>query len=484
VSARVVPALLAVLATAPAQADEALAEVQQLFEEQRWFDALVALKRIDEGAGYRSDQRHPELERRILWQLGEPYAVAMNAYYEAYERRYPRAQATHSTLSWSHASLALIDPECPWSSHEDPGAIRRMLTTVPTPLWRIEAPFEPVPESAREPKPEPAAPESGANQVHIVIDSPPTITEEQPFEVELDGMTVRISAATRWEGPAREVQLRETPDGPWLGPWDLLMGGLESTLHLSPAAEGPVLEDGQLRLLLVQKRIGPGRYQDADFELETTTLRIDLERLRADSDGDGLTDEEERQWITDPARADTDGDGLLDPEDPQPLAPADGEPGRKALAVGWALDLMLQPTEWRGFDTRYPACDAELPPAPVHEGMPLRIVAPGLDLSGSPFEHRAAAIPPGLYREHIFEQTQGQVVGSFDDAWAARWAFAIPDLVLDEDGDRALITFSRDPRLRWGNTVVLHWVEDGWKVEEVIECAKGPTGWTDYGPSL
>ncbi len=482
-SARVVPVLLAVLAAAPARAGDELEEVQRLFDEERWFDALVALKRMDEPARYRSDQRHPELERRILWQLGEPYAVAMHAYYEVYERWYPEAQATRSTLVWSHASLAHIDTGGPWSAHEDQGAIRRMLTTTPTPLWSLEAPFEPVPESARAPEPPPPGP--GVYQQRIEIDPTPTITEEEPFEVELDGMTVRISDATRWEGAIREVQVRETPDGPWLGPWELHLDGLEYTFHLSSPSEGPASEDGELRLQVVQRRIGPGRYRDPDYELETTSLRVDLERLGADSDGDGLTDEEERLWITDPARADTDGDGLLDPDDPQPLAPAQGEPSREALAVGWALNLMLQPVEWRGLgDTHYPACDAELPPAPIHVRWPIRIVAPSLDLTGSPFEHRVVAIPPGLYREHIFEQTQGQVVGSAGTAWAARWAFSIPDLVLDEDGERALITFSRDPRLRWGNTVVLRWVEDAWEVEEVIECAKGPSGWTDYGPSL
>ncbi len=54
-------------------------------------------------------------------------------------------------------------------------------------------------------------------------------------------------------------------------------------------------------------------YAFRDFAIEVS--------LKIDSDGDGLTDEQEKALGTDPYNPDTDGDGLIDSVDPNPLVP-------------------------------------------------------------------------------------------------------------------------------------------------------------------
>ena len=62
-----------------------------------------------------------------------------------------------------------------------------------------------------------------------------------------------------------------------------------------------------------------------------------------DSDGDGLTDAQERRLGTDPHDADTDGDGLHDGEDARPLEPLTDLPTLALRLVG----LLLEPPEYR-----------------------------------------------------------------------------------------------------------------------------------------
>ena len=66
----------------------------------------------------------------------------------------------------------------------------------------------------------------------------------------------------------------------------------------------------------------------------------------ADSDGDGWSDEKEKEMGTNPYSVDSDGDGLKDPEDPNPTVPEEKKktPGFEAifaitglLAVGYVL---------------------------------------------------------------------------------------------------------------------------------------------------
>jgi len=49
-------------------------------------------------------------------------------------------------------------------------------------------------------------------------------------------------------------------------------------------------------------------------------VRLNLQKLTVDSDGDGLTDIREISWGLDPRLPDSDRDGLLDDPDPDPLA--------------------------------------------------------------------------------------------------------------------------------------------------------------------
>ncbi|MEE8167761.1 MAG: hypothetical protein V3T58_02670 [Candidatus Hydrothermarchaeales archaeon] len=66
-----------------------------------------------------------------------------------------------------------------------------------------------------------------------------------------------------------------------------------------------------------------------------------------DTDGDGLTDEQEKLLKTNPYSADTDGDGLMDAQDPNPLVPEEKPPSRLRytllgvlIAVGVAASLV------------------------------------------------------------------------------------------------------------------------------------------------
>ena len=54
----------------------------------------------------------------------------------------------------------------------------------------------------------------------------------------------------------------------------------------------------------------------------------------ADSDGDGWSDEKEREMGTNPYSVDSDSDGLKDPEDPNPTVPEEKKtPGFEAVVT-------------------------------------------------------------------------------------------------------------------------------------------------------
>src|SRR5262249_38652056 len=74
------------------------------------------------------------------------------------------------------------------------------------------------------------------------------------------------------------------------------------------------------------------QFQDRASEHAPWSTQIDLERVFADRDGDGVSDGTEALLGTDPTRADSDGDGMRDGEDATPLA---GPPrSAKAAVVG------------------------------------------------------------------------------------------------------------------------------------------------------
>lgn len=62
-------------------------------------------------------------------------------------------------------------------------------------------------------------------------------------------------------------------------------------------------------------------------------LRVDIEELRLDEDGDGWTDVLERGLATDPESEDTDGDGIADVDDPLPRQVGAAGAESEALAV-------------------------------------------------------------------------------------------------------------------------------------------------------
>jgi len=73
-------------------------------------------------------------------------------------------------------------------------------------------------------------------------------------------------------------------------------------------------------------------------------VRISVEALRRDSDGDGLTDLVEESLLLDPRNRDTDGDGLLDSADPSPrvAVPATSSLGGRLLLatfLGERIDI-------------------------------------------------------------------------------------------------------------------------------------------------
>ena len=53
--------------------------------------------------------------------------------------------------------------------------------------------------------------------------------------------------------------------------------------------------------------------------------------IDTDSDGDGWTDQREREMGTNPLSIDSDGDGIKDPEDPNPNVPEKKTPGFEAI---------------------------------------------------------------------------------------------------------------------------------------------------------
>lgn len=60
-----------------------------------------------------------------------------------------------------------------------------------------------------------------------------------------------------------------------------------------------------------------------------------------DSDGDGLTDEQERILKTNPYNLDTDGDGIIDSIDPNPLVPEKSAPLSRAGILKWVLLIVV-----------------------------------------------------------------------------------------------------------------------------------------------
>lgn len=94
-------------------------------------------------------------------------------------------------------------------------------------------------------------------------------------------------------------------------------------LYLKPQSPMPLFnKEGDLQLeacLLRQiSSFWLGHVSDYELVKDGLLLTIDMETLRKDSDGDGLTDIEEARFMTDAFNSDTDGDGIADGLDLNP----------------------------------------------------------------------------------------------------------------------------------------------------------------------
>ncbi|ODS37278.1 hypothetical protein BEH94_04460 [Candidatus Altiarchaeales archaeon WOR_SM1_SCG] len=88
------------------------------------------------------------------------------------------------------------------------------------------------------------------------------------------------------------------------------------------------------------------KYLDGDDwrELQMISeIKVNGETLKkeTDSDGDGWSDEKEKQLGTNPYNRDTDGDGIIDPEDSNPLVPEEQIPMNWIIILGAAAALIL-----------------------------------------------------------------------------------------------------------------------------------------------
>ena len=122
----------------------------------------------------------------------------------------------------------------------------------------------------------------------------------------------RLEGREPWAGVARGywLYLADRAGAPFRGPFYI---GLMS-YYIRPASPAAAsAEDGCL-VLRASTSVGRARLCD---------LELDLARVQADADGDGLTDLLEERIATDPRQGDTDGDGIGDARDPLPLTPGE-----------------------------------------------------------------------------------------------------------------------------------------------------------------
>ena len=107
--------------------------------------------------------------------------------------------------------------------------------------------------------------------------------------------------------------------------WEYYYTGLlqQKPLFVKWYSNTPLInENGDLQMeacLFIQDRtIGPWGMEHFKLADDGLLLTFDLQTLRRDSDGDGLTDIAEAKFHTDPNNSDTDGDGILDNLDLNP----------------------------------------------------------------------------------------------------------------------------------------------------------------------
>ncbi len=175
-------------------------------------------------------------------------------------------------------------------------------------------------------------------------------------------------------------------------------------------------------------------------------LRAALADLRADADGDGLTDVVEARWHTDPERADTDGDGLADAVDPSPLVPAGSvSPLAEPLALALA-EVLGFTTEVLAASRTPSCCHALLLPTEI-------VVAPRSLLAGVGSAARLLVFAP-LEREARPEEA------------GRRGAVVLSLIYFDDAVEHGIVEWWRDAS---GGTLRLDRRADGWHVTHVTD---------------
>jgi hypothetical protein len=187
----------------------------------------------------------------------------------------------------------------------------------------------------------------------------------------------------------------------------------------------------------------PPVHLEAKRRARDRLVRIPISVLRADRDGDGLTDLVEERLGTDPTNADTDRDGIPDGVDPAPLTkPANDPRGRFVLAV----------------------IDAKRPVALVHE--------PGGSMFPTPSPMRPSEQPTRFVEaSFVLPELPGRTIALDERGWqlyVKKFGPVFPtriDVVMSPDGRRAVVDLDE----RWsGATYLVQEKEDGTMAVETL----------------
>ena len=185
---------------------------------------------------------------------------------------------------------------------------------------------------------------------------------------------------------------------------------------------------------------------DAEVVSDRVLLRATLASLRADSDGDGLTDVTEAAWLTDPQRADTDADGLDDAVDPSPLVPG-GRVSLEAEPLALVLATIFGTTTEILLPGRAPSCcERVVLPTQI-------VVAPRALLAGVGGAARLLVLTP---LEHEARPDEARL----------RAAAVLSLIYFDDAMEHGIVTWYWDAS---GGTLRLERRADGWHVERLTD---------------
>ncbi len=171
------------------------------------------------------------------------------------------------------------------------------------------------------------------------------VTSPTPVESIAPNLTLAKSASpsTIGEGETTTISIRVenggTGDAKAVELTDTIPLGFKITSGSKSATFGEIKSGNYRTLEYTLKATGSGKitcdpatatYTDADnnsYSAASNSVSIQVvggdDSASEDSDGDGWSDEKEREMGTNPYSVDSDNDGLKDPEDPNPTVPKD-----------------------------------------------------------------------------------------------------------------------------------------------------------------